>query len=61
MMSSTKAVIEPNSSMNGKAKQAIGAEEVKVLADRGYCVGDEVLACERTGILPAMPRADTPG
>ncbi|MBP1181108.1 hypothetical protein JOE48_003072 [Methylobacterium sp. PvR107] len=32
-----------------------------VLADRGYDSGDEVLACEGTGILPAMPRADTSG
>ncbi|GJE36080.1 hypothetical protein QO016_004417 [Methylobacterium persicinum] len=32
-----------------------------VLADRGYYSGDEVLACEGTGILPAMPRADTSG
>lgn len=47
--------------MNGKAKQAFGAEEVKVLADRGYHIGDEVLACEGTGILPVMPRAATPG
>jgi transposase len=47
--------------MGGKARQAIGAEEVVVLADRGYYNGDEVLACEGTGILPAMPRADTSG
>ena len=47
--------------MGGRAKQAIGAEEVTILADRGYYSGDEVLACEGTGILPAMPRADTSG
>ena len=47
--------------MGGRAKQAIGAEEVTVLADRGYYSGDEVLACEGTGVLPAMPRADTSG
>ena len=32
-----------------------------VLADRGYYNGDEVPACEGTGLLPAMPRADTSG
>ena len=47
--------------MGGRAKQAIGAQAVTVLADRGYYSGDEVLACEGTGILPAMPRADTSG
>ena len=48
-------------SMGSKAKQATGKEEVTVLTDRGYYNGDEVLACEGTGILPAMPRADTSG
>src|SRR5208337_876973 len=32
-------------SMGGKARDAIGCEEVTVLADRGYYSGDEVLAC----------------
>lgn len=48
-------------SMGGKARAAIGEEAVTVLADRGYYNGDEVLACEGTGILPAMPRIDTSG
>jgi transposase len=47
--------------MGDRAKQAIGAEEVVVLTDRGYYNGDEVLVCEGTGILPVMPRADTSG
>lgn len=48
-------------SMGGKAQEAIGAAEVTVVADRGYYNGEEVLACEGTGILPVMPRADTSG
>ncbi len=48
-------------SMGAKAKEAIGAAEVTIVADRGYYNGEEVLACEGTGILPVMPRADTSG
>ena len=36
-------------------------EEVTVLADRGYYNGDEVLACEGTGILPVIPKTQTSG
>jgi hypothetical protein len=32
-----------------------------VLADRGYYNGDEVLACEGTGVLPYVPKALTSG
>ena len=45
--------------MGGRARQAIDAREVVVLADRGYYNGDEVLACEGTGILPATDGAMT--
>ncbi len=37
------------------AKLGVGA------SDRGYDNGDEGLACQGTGIRPAMPRADTSG
>lgn len=47
--------------MGDRAKQATDAGEIVVLADRGYYSGDAVLACEGTGILPAMPRAGTSG
>ena len=46
--------------MSRKAREASGSEEVTVLADRGYYNGDEVLACEGTGILPASPRRKPP-
>ena len=48
-------------SMGGKARDAIGCEEVTVLADRGYYSGDEVLACEGTGVLPYVPKTQTSG
>ena len=34
-----------------KAQEATGNEEITVLADRGYFNGDQVLACENTGVL----------
>src|SRR5271168_4475740 len=47
--------------MSRKAREASGCEEVTVLADRGYYNGDEVLACEGTGILPVIPKTQTSG
>ena len=44
--------------MSRKAREASGCEEVTVLADRGYYNGDEVLACEGTGILPVSHPQD---
>jgi hypothetical protein len=37
-----------------KAQEATGNEEITVLADRGYFSGDQVLACENTGVLPCV-------
>jgi transposase len=47
--------------MGRKAREAIGCEEVTVLADRGYYNGEEVLACEGTGVLPYVPKIQTSG
>ena len=47
--------------MGSKAREAAGYAEVTVLADRGYYNGDEVLACEGTGILPVIPKSQTSG
>ena len=47
--------------MSRKARAASGCEEVTVLADRGYYNGDEVLACEGTGILPVISKTQTSG
>jgi transposase len=45
--------------MGLSAKQAMGSEEITVLADRGYFNGDQVLACENTGVLPCIPKTLT--
>jgi transposase len=45
--------------MGLRARQATGAEEITVLADRGYFNGDQVLACEGTGVLPCIPKTLT--
>src|SRR6478752_5105273 len=42
-----------------KAQEATGNEEITVLADRGYFNGDQVLACENTGVLPCVPKTLT--
>ena len=39
-----------------KAKAATGCEELTALADRGYFNGEQVLACEGTGVLPCIPK-----
>ena len=48
-------------SMGRKARDATGCGEITVLADRGYYSGDEVLACEDTGVLPCIPKTLTSG
>ncbi|HEX2712944.1 MAG TPA: IS1182 family transposase [Candidatus Acidoferrales bacterium] len=44
-----------------KAQQATGCEKITALADRGYFNGDQVLACEGTGVAPVMPKTLTSG
>ena len=48
-------------SMGRKARDASGCQEVTVLADRGYYTGEEVLACEGSGVLPCVPKTLTSG
>src|SRR5450631_2934591 len=43
-----------------KAQEATGCEELTALADRGYFNGEQVLACEGTGILPCIPKTVWP-
>jgi hypothetical protein len=45
--------------MGVSALQATGCKEITVLADRGYFNGDQVLACENTGVLPCIPKTLT--
>jgi transposase len=48
-------------SISEKAKDAMGAETLDVLADRGYFSGEEILACEGLGVTPYVPRPLTSG
>ncbi|MDO9245446.1 MAG: IS1182 family transposase [Phenylobacterium sp.] len=43
-----------------KAQAATGCEQLTTLADRGYFNGEQVLACEGTGILPCIPKTVWP-
>jgi hypothetical protein len=47
--------------MGQQARDVIACEQLTVLADRGYYNGDEVLACEGTGVLPCVPKTQTSG
>jgi transposase len=47
--------------MGQQARDVMACEELSVLADRGYYNGDEVLACEGTGVLPYVPKIQTSG
>jgi transposase len=49
------------SGMAGAAKDAMGAEALEVLADRGYFDGEEVLACQGRGVTPYVPKPLTSG
>src|SRR5947208_6538453 len=42
-----------------KAQEATGCQQVTALADRGYFTGDQVLACEGTGVAPIVPKTLT--
>lgn len=49
--------------MGKAAKQALGAETLKVVGDAGYSNGEQAAACEAAGIEPYVPpnRSDSPG
>ena len=47
--------------MGQQARDVMGCEDITALADRGYFNGDEVLACEGTGVLPCVPKTLTSG
>src|SRR5229473_3376230 len=42
-----------------RAQKATGNKDITVLADRGYFNGDQILACENTGVLPCVPKTLT--
>jgi len=43
------------------AKEAIGAETLEVVADRGYFTSEELLACEQSKITTYLPKPQTSG
>ena len=45
--------------MANQAKVATSNQELKVLADRGYFSGEEILKCERANITPLVPKPIT--
>jgi len=47
--------------MAGAAKDAMGAEALEVLADRGYFDSEEILACEAIGVASYVPKPLTSG
>jgi transposase len=47
--------------MAGRTKDAMGAESLEVLADRGYFDGEQILACEALGVTPYVPKPLTSG
>ena len=49
------------SSMAKKAQQVIGSENLRVIADRGYYKGEEILACDEAGITTYVPKVLTSG
>jgi transposase len=53
-----RTLLEP---MARKALEAMGCAELTALADRGYYNGEQVLACEGTGVLPCVPKTVWPG
>ena len=44
------------STMAKQAQEATGVHELTAIADRGYFKGEEILACEATGVTPLVPK-----
>jgi hypothetical protein len=42
--------------MAKQARSATGAEELTVVADRGYFKGEEILDCDQAGMIPLVPK-----
>ena len=47
--------------MSERTRAAMGAEELDVVADRGYFDSEEILACEEAGITVTLPKPQTSG
>src|SRR5258705_5764487 len=49
------------SHMSEQARSAIGSETIEVVADRGYFIGEEIVACVQAGITIYLPKPMTSG
>ena len=49
------------SRMSKRAKAVLGADELNVIADRGYFSGEEILACHEADITVTLPKPMTSG
>jgi transposase len=47
--------------MAGAAKEELGAEKLKVIADKGYHRADDLAACEQANIEPVVPAPESTG
>ena len=47
--------------MAQQAQTAMGRKDLEVVADRGYFKGEEILACQNTGVTPFVPKPLTSG
>src|ERR687898_749758 len=56
MTGSDRAQLSPMAAM---ARDAVAAEQIEVVADRGYYSGPEVLACKGAGIAAHVPKTIT--
>jgi transposase len=48
-------------SMAEAAKAALHSDNLDVVADRGYFKGEEILTCERAGVMVTLPKPQTSG
>jgi transposase len=46
-------------SMSNQARDAVGTEEITVVADRGYFTGEQIIDCEVAGITTLVPKSAT--
>ena len=47
--------------MANQAREAVGTEEITVVADRGYFTGEQIVDCEQSGIATLVPKPHTSG
>jgi hypothetical protein len=52
---SNKCDQTPNQTLQ-QTKATLQTDDVKVLADRGYFSGEEIMKCEQAGVTPLVPK-----